>query len=56
MGDKCRTFPQIHLINLDRSVGPLRRFKERNPHIHDLMRASGVYDGKVDCEELIRSR
>ena len=47
--------PLIHLINLDRSVDRLQRFKQRNPHITDFVRVSAVDGAKVDREALVRA-
>ncbi len=51
-----KELPQIHLINLDRSMDRLRQFRDRNPHITDFVRVSAVDGSQVDRKALIQSR
>lgn len=50
-----KEFPQIHVINLDRSVHRFERFKQRNAHLGEFVRVSAVDGSTLDRELLVRS-
>jgi len=47
--------PPMHLINLDRSTERLRRFRERNRHLENIVRVPAVDGSALDREALISS-
>jgi GR25 family glycosyltransferase involved in LPS biosynthesis len=49
-----RCLEQIHLINLDRGTDRLAKFKERNPHLENVLRISAVDGAFVNREALVR--
>ena len=46
---------EIHLINLDRSIDRLAKFKERNAHLSNVLRVSAVDGLTADRKELQRA-
>ena len=44
---------QIHLINLDQSTDRLAKFRERNPHLRDIVRVSAIDGSLVNRRELV---
>jgi GR25 family glycosyltransferase involved in LPS biosynthesis len=47
--------PPIHLINLNRSIERLRRFREWNGHLENIVRVPATDGSALDREALIRS-
>ena len=47
--------PPMHVINLDRSTERLRRFRERNGHLQNILRVPAIDGGALDREALISS-
>jgi GR25 family glycosyltransferase involved in LPS biosynthesis len=47
--------PPMHLINLDRSTERLLRFKQRNPHLQNIVRVPATDGVALDRAALIRS-
>lgn len=45
---------EVHVINLDRSVGRLETFRKLNPHLKNIRRFSGADGKSVDRDQLIR--
>jgi hypothetical protein len=39
---------EIHLKNVDRSPQRLRKFRQRNPHLRNVLRVAGIDGTKVD--------
>src|ERR1700693_507992 len=44
---------QVHLINLDRSTGRLKKFQEYNPHLENILRVPAVDGASVNRQELM---
>jgi hypothetical protein len=39
---RSTTLQQVHLINLDRSIERLAKFRENNPHLDAVIRVSAI--------------